>query len=159
MSDTNTKNEPKDTKETKPPVPRCPGCGHNFYHDQPRVDGRCHYCHEDDAQAQTGEVMNPNHPTLPQSLPLYLVNYTSATALFRDTPLAWELYTEHEKKASWGDNNHTLLTLKRVRETLEEAIQNLSDEDHLAANQFSQIQTVFARLRTIPEETFIDLET
>ena len=33
----------------EPPAARCPGCGHNFYNDHPLPDGRCHYCHEDDA--------------------------------------------------------------------------------------------------------------
>lgn len=28
---------------------RCPGCGHNFYRDSPLWDGRCKYCHDDDA--------------------------------------------------------------------------------------------------------------
>lgn len=32
------------------PTPYCHGCGHRFYNDSPLSDGRCHYCHEEDAE-------------------------------------------------------------------------------------------------------------
>ena len=77
--------------------------------------------------------------------------FVEAKDLFRDCPLAWDLFADSDPGCTWGDNARSLVIPSVVTNALLDA--RLSDE---AVGQ--EVKEVLQRLTTVGENTYIDLE-
>lgn len=76
--------------------------------------------------------------------------FIEATDIFRDCPLAWDLFVNGNPSCTWGDNNRSMVTKDVITNCLEDA-----DVD---ADAVHQVELVVKRLDSIEENVYIDLE-
>lgn len=76
--------------------------------------------------------------------------FVEATSVFKDCPLAWDLFVNGDPPCTWGDNNRSLVTPDVIANFLEDAEFDVKAED--------QVNTVVARLDNLEDNTYIDLE-
>lgn len=88
---------------------------------------------------------------MPDYLPIQTCQYVEASYVFKDCPLAWDVFSNGEPDCSWGDNNRTLVTPDLIFNLLDER----SAENGKRAK--AQIKTVLKRLVKLGQ-TYIDLE-
>lgn len=78
--------------------------------------------------------------------------YVEASEIFKDCPLAWELFVDGDPGCSWGDNNRTMVTSDTISNVTDTFLENI-DEKH-----DDQIRIVNSRLDSLDADVFVDLE-
>ena len=78
------------------------------------------------------------------------VKFISAWSLFQDCDQASDAFCNSDPDFSWGDNNYSLISKQRFLN----ALQDLADEE---VN--GQIEEVIERLKQLPDDIYLNLES
>jgi hypothetical protein len=76
--------------------------------------------------------------------------FVEASQIFKDFPLAWDLFVNSDPSCTWGDNNRSMVT----PDVISDALQNADADD----KQAKQVEAVVAKLASIEVNTYVDLE-
>lgn len=77
--------------------------------------------------------------------------FVSATDVFKNCPLAWDVFSNSDPDCTWGDNNRSMVTPDVIYTQLDEI-----DEDQ--SDIVDQVNLVKRRLHDLGQ-TYIDLES
>ena len=77
--------------------------------------------------------------------------YVSASEIFKDLGLAWDVFINSDPQCTWGDNNRSLVT--------GDVIINALEQSDIDAKQGLQVARVCKRLDSLEPEVYVDLES
>jgi hypothetical protein len=78
--------------------------------------------------------------------------YVEASEIFKDYGLAWDVFVNSDPDCTWGDNNRSLVTADVIVDVLENSEMNVGAEEN-------HVRMVVERLRELPDDVYVDLET
>jgi hypothetical protein len=78
--------------------------------------------------------------------------FVGASEIFDGLGLAWDVFINSDPDCTWGDNNRSMVTADVIVDALE-----LSDIDE--GEQERQVNAVLERLKEIPQDVYVDLES
>jgi hypothetical protein len=76
--------------------------------------------------------------------------FVEATNVFKDCPLAWDLFVNADPSCTWGDNNRSMVTPDVIFNCLEEVDMDSKSEP--------QVELVIKRLNDLQDNVYVDLE-
>ena len=77
--------------------------------------------------------------------------YVEASEIFKDYGLAWDVFVNGDPDCTWGDNNKSLVTADVIVDALENSDLNVGAEEN-------HVRMVVEKLRSLPDEVYVDLE-
>jgi hypothetical protein len=86
------------------------------------------------------------------------VEFVEASDIFRDCPQMWEVFLNSSPDCSWGDNNRSMVTKDVIIEALEKTVDRESSTQMDDEASPKEIEEVFLRLDSLPENMLIDME-
>jgi hypothetical protein len=78
--------------------------------------------------------------------------FVSASEIFEGLGLAWDVFINGDPDCTWGDNNRSLVTSDVIVDSLE-----LTDLNE--GNEERQVNLVLERLKEVPQDVYVDLES
>lgn len=78
--------------------------------------------------------------------------YVEASEIFKDYGLAWDVFINSDPGCTWGDNNKSLVTADVIVDALENSDLNVGAEEN-------HVRMVVEKLRSLPDEVYVDLES
>jgi hypothetical protein len=80
--------------------------------------------------------------------------FVSATDVFENCPLAWDVFSNSDPDCTWGDNNRSMVTPDVIYTQLDD----IYDDDDEQSEVARQVKLVKLRLHDLGQ-TYIDLES
>jgi len=77
--------------------------------------------------------------------------YVEASEIFKDYGLAWDVFINSDPGCTWGDNNKSFVTADVIVDALENSDLNVGAEEN-------HVRMVVEKLRSLPDEVYVDLE-
>jgi hypothetical protein len=78
--------------------------------------------------------------------------FVSASEIFKGLDRAWDVFINSDPQCTWGDNNRSLVTADVIVDAIEQ-----SDIDE--GEQDRQVNAVLEKLKEIPQDVYVDLES
>lgn len=78
--------------------------------------------------------------------------FVSASEIFKDLGLAWDVFINSDPQCTWGDNNRSLVTADVIYDAIEQSDLNEGNEER-------QVNLVLEKLKEIPQDVYVDLES
>jgi hypothetical protein len=78
--------------------------------------------------------------------------YVSSSEIFKGLERAWDVFVNSSPDCTWGDNNRSLVTADVIVDSLE-----LTDVDE--GEEELQVNLALERLKEVPQDVYVDLES
>jgi len=77
--------------------------------------------------------------------------FIEASEVFHGFGLAWDVFINSDPDCTWGDNNRSMVTADVIIDAMENSDTNVGNEQQ-------QVEQVVQILKSLPQDTYIDLE-